>query len=160
MEDQPQEEGKVDKYLQPQHMGTLLTTMLAACDENIEQMAKDQPTTKVGIVCFESSVLVYGDGTKPMFQVNENQIHNEAIMENVLAQHVKTFVSKPLSESCNFVRQRLMQCRDMGITALGPGVFTSTLIAKEHGLGSNVVICTDGMANAGPNDDNFYRRMG
>lgn len=45
--------------------------MLAACDENIERMAKDEPQTKVGIVCFDSFVHIYGDGTQPKFAFYE-----------------------------------------------------------------------------------------
>jgi len=41
--------------------------MLSAADHNVERMAKDEPSTRVGIVCFDSFVHVYGDGTQPMF---------------------------------------------------------------------------------------------
>jgi len=35
------------------------------------------------------------------------------------------------------------------MTALGPAVATSIAMAGECGVGSQVVICTDGMANVG-----------
>lgn len=64
-----------------------------------------------------------------------------------------TFVNKPLSETVETTRLRLMQCKVNGCTAMGPGTLTSILMAREHKLGSNVVVCTDGIANVGPRDD-------
>ena len=58
--------------------------------------------------------------------------------------------------------------RTAGCTALGPGALVSTYMAKQHGLGSNVVICTDGAANVGKGNFgsseaeylDFYQKLG
>ena len=52
---------------------------------------------------------------------------------------------------------------------MGPGALISLLMAKEHSLGSNVVICTDGAANIGVGNfwdwseskyTEFYQQLG
>lgn len=63
--------------------------------------------------------------------------------------------------------------KTLGCTAMGPATLSSILLASEHKLGSNVVLCTDGEANQGlgafgygygNSQDNdaakFYERMG
>jgi len=42
------------------------------------------------------------------------------------------------------------------MTALGPAVATSIAMAGECGPGSQVVLCTDGMANVGIGTFNSY----
>lgn len=66
-----------------------------------------------------------------------------------------------------------MELEETGPTALGPAVATSIAMAAEGAPGSQVVICTDGLANIGlgafdeakTNDeiarvDEFYERLG
>jgi hypothetical protein len=54
-----------------------------------------------------------------------------------------------------------------GGTALGPGLLVSVILASEAGPGSQVVICTDGLANVGVGDlssensiNEFYKEIG
>jgi len=42
-----------------------------------------------------------------------------------------------------------MQIEETGPTALGPGILTSIGMASEGAKGSQVIICTDGLANVG-----------
>lgn len=65
-----------------------------------------------------------------------------------------------------------MNVRTEGTTAMGPATLTSIMLASQHRIGSNVVICTDGEANEGigsfcswgygntQNSADFYKRMG
>ena len=43
-----------------------------------------------------------------------------------------------------------------GTTALGPAVLTSVAMASKGAPGSQVIICTDGMANVGLGSFNMY----
>ncbi len=36
-----------------------------------------------------------------------------------------------------------------GSTALGPSALTAVALCGKEGLGSNIVVCTDGLANKG-----------
>lgn len=82
------------------------------------------------------------------------------MITDLITPQASTFIQKPISETEKLVRLRLMQCKLEGSTALGPGALTAILLAKEHQLGSNIVICTDGAANIGPYGDEFYTKMG
>jgi hypothetical protein len=42
-----------------------------------------------------------------------------------------------------------MNLKIEGHTALGPGVLASIGLASEFAPGSNVIVCTDGLANVG-----------
>jgi hypothetical protein len=66
-----------------------------------------------------------------------------------------------------------MSLEETGPTALGPAVLTSIALAAEGGLGSTVIVCTDGLANVGlgafdeikneedaKKADEFYERIG
>jgi hypothetical protein len=45
--------------------------------------------------------------------------------------------------------KKLYQLEETGPTALGPGLLAAVALAAESGQGSQVVICTDGLANIG-----------
>ena len=45
--------------------------------------------------------------------------------------------------------------RTGGCTALGPAALTSILLAGNHSLGSNILVCTDGAANVGLGSFNY-----
>jgi len=66
-----------------------------------------------------------------------------------------------------------MKLEETGPTALGPAVLTSVAMAAEGAAGSQVIICTDGLANIGlgafdeatteeeiARVDEFYERVG
>jgi hypothetical protein len=42
-----------------------------------------------------------------------------------------------------------MSLEETGPTALGPALLSSVALAAEGGIGSTVVLCTDGLANVG-----------
>ena len=54
-----------------------------------------------------------------------------------------------VKESAKALQSKLMKLEETGPTALGPAVATSIGMAAEGAAGSQVVICTDGLANIG-----------
>lgn len=54
-----------------------------------------------------------------------------------------------IGKTQNELTKKLMSIEETGPTALGPAVATSIAMAGENGAGSQVVICTDGLANIG-----------
>ena len=56
---------------------------------------------------------------------------------------------RPISETKESLLGKVgaLQCK--GTTALGPAVLTSVAMASKGAPGSQVIICTDGMANVG-----------
>lgn len=78
-----------------------------------------------------------------------------------------------IKESHKKLNEKLMNLEETGPTALGPAVATSIAMAAEAGQGSQVIICTDGLANIGlgafdeakteeqmAKVDEFYERVG
>jgi hypothetical protein len=56
---------------------TLLGTCLHAIDENIERISTEEPTSKVGLVSFGSSVYMAGDCSKPVVEISERISHDK-----------------------------------------------------------------------------------
>jgi len=54
-----------------------------------------------------------------------------------------------IGETSKMLTEKLMGLEETGPTALGPAVATSVAMAGEGAPGSQVVICTDGLANIG-----------
>ena len=78
-----------------------------------------------------------------------------------------------INETHKQLTKKLMELEETGPTALGPAVATSIAMAAEGAPGSQVVICTDGLANIGlgafdeakstdeiARVDEFYERVG
>lgn len=55
---------------------TLLGTCLYAIDENVERIYTEEPTTKVGLVSFGSSVYMAGDCSKPVVEISQEISHD------------------------------------------------------------------------------------
>lgn len=55
----------------------------------------------------------------------------------------------PIKDTQKELTKKLMNLEETGPTALGPAVATSIAMAAEGAPGSQVVICTDGLANIG-----------
>jgi len=58
-------------------------------------------------------------------------------------------MNKPVSETKDALQNRVAAMSTKGRTALGPAVLTSVAMASKGAPGSQVIICTDGMANVG-----------
>lgn len=137
---------------------SLLITTLAAVDDNVTRIAREEPNTKMGAVIFSDKVYVAGDGTQPVLQVDSvNDKDKITAFVNNKASHM---ISKPISQTETHLHNLLMNIKTEGATALGPAALTSILLANKHKLGSNVVICTDGEANTGLGSFNFNRNGG
>jgi len=58
-------------------------------------------------------------------------------------------MNKTISETKDALLSRVEQMQVKGRTALGPAVLTAVAMASKGAPGSQVIICTDGMANVG-----------
>ena len=58
-------------------------------------------------------------------------------------------MNKKIGETYKNLTAKLMNLEETGPTALGPAVASSVAMAAEGAPGSQVVICTDGLANVG-----------
>ena len=58
-------------------------------------------------------------------------------------------MNRPISETKAALLARVGHLQVKGRTALGPAVLASVAMASKGAPGSQVIICTDGMANVG-----------
>ena len=58
-------------------------------------------------------------------------------------------MNQSISETHDSLNEKLYQLEETGPTALGPALLTSVAMAGEGSLGSQVILCTDGLANTG-----------
>lgn len=65
-------------------------------------------------------------------------------------------MNKPVEETKDNLLARVDALHVKGRTALGPAVLTSVAMASKGAPGSQVIICTDGMANVGIGSFNQY----
>ena len=61
----------------------------------------------------------------------------------------KLRMKNKVSESKKLLSDKLMSLEETGPTALGPALLTGIAMAAEGAPGSQVVLCTDGLANIG-----------
>lgn len=58
-------------------------------------------------------------------------------------------MTKTINNSQKHLTEKLMSLEETGPTALGPALATGVAMAAEGATGSQVVLCTDGLANIG-----------
>lgn len=104
---------------------------------------------KIGLVSFNNEVSVLGDGSLPPQTISGDKLMDfDYLIENGREQ-AKTRMTKKIGECQKELNQKLMALEETGPTALGPAVVTAIAMASECAAGSQVVICTDGLANIG-----------
>lgn len=142
-------EGKAMKYAKNKNYPSRLECVKVAIDSQIQQMMKESPNRKVGFVFFEDIVTVYGDCTHPPKIYKENMLFNfEGLLESIGAQSSMYF-SLPVSTSADQLLQALGKVMTGGSTALGPGLVGALGLALQGKVGSQIIVCTDGLANKG-----------
>ncbi|CAI2386334.1 unnamed protein product [Moneuplotes crassus] len=126
-----------------------LQCVQAAIEAQLIDMKVEKSQKKVGLVSFNGEVNIVGDGSQPSQTISGDKLTNyEYLIEN--GQNVaKTHMSQGIEESSDQLNEKLFALEETGPTALGPAVASSIAMAGECGNGSQVFICTDGLANVG-----------
>jgi len=104
---------------------------------------------KVGLVTFNNEVQIIGDGTQDPDIIRGDKLTNYQFLQDNAKSKFSTYLNKSVSTTSERLNQKLYQLEETGPTALGPGLLTAVSLAAEGGFGSQVVICTDGLANIG-----------
>ncbi|XP_046374284.1 circularly permutated Ras protein 1-like isoform X1 [Haliotis rufescens] len=122
-----------------------LQSVQAAVDHQLEEMQKDHPNRRVGLITFDNEVTVIGDGTEEETSVAGDKLTNrEALVK--LGKDLNT--PKSIKETRKCLGDKLFSLEEGGATALGPTLVVAVAMASRH-PGSKVILCTDGMANVG-----------
>jgi Mg-chelatase subunit ChlD len=126
----------------------------------VKEMFENHPERKIGIVTFTDDVKIIGDGTSNTTTLDSGQIHSyETILKHAVV-GASTSLTQPIKKARNQVELAISNLRATGSTALGPGMLAAIGLAGEGSPGSQVIVCTDGASNLGPNDPGFYSRVG
>jgi len=110
----------------------LLGTCLHAIDENVERISTEEPSTKVGLVSFGSSVYVLGDCSKPVVEIPEQISHDYKKIEEKVERDCKNILENPISVSKSKLQGALYNTKTIGMTALGPSALASVLVAGQN----------------------------
>lgn len=165
-----------DQFLEGERNVTYVSRMQclqAAIDAQLTDMNNGAKDRKLGLVSFNHEVSIIGDGSEDPQVIAGDKLDNyDYLVENGTAQ-AKLRMKNPIGQSHKKLTQKLMGLEETGPTALGPAVLSSIALASEGAPGSQVVICTDGLANIGlgafdeakteeqiAKVDEFYERAG
>ena len=143
-----------------------LECVQAAVDSQIRVIDQGFPMRKVGIVEFNSSVVIVGDGEE-IFTVDRTIQNDFGQLMNFAQDTRGRFMNRNIKHSFKSLLKRVYDLKPNGGTALGPALLISIIMASESGPGSKVVLCTDGQANEGVGSLNktegifdFYKEIG
>lgn len=139
-----------------------------ACLENLTSLKDTEPNRKVSLVTFSEKVKYFGDCTNcninlPLINTSRtNYKNNENIVEipnDILTNKEKMFSlaqnqSKNenlvgLSKSYDNLKEIIKNLTTEGTTALGPALTFSIGYLSDKTEGSQIILCTDGVANVG-----------
>jgi len=117
----------------------------------IMDMAKNHPNRKVGLVTFTDKVQVVGDASLPEGVLMDEPLDYQEALEKALYKldEGPATIHHNVEDSEIKLLKYLDSTGPNGCTALGPAVYSAAYMAAKGKPGSQVVICTDGMANRG-----------
>lgn len=76
---------------------TLFATALAASDQNVSEIAANEPKTKLGLITFESNVHIYGDCSNKPITLKENILNNEKSIKDFVDKSGPQMLTKPIN---------------------------------------------------------------
>lgn len=162
-----------EQFLQGERNVTYVSRMQclqSAIDQQITDMANGAGDRKIGLVAFNNDVTIMGDGSlDPQILSGDKLTDYEYLIKNGTEQGQQR-MNKKINETQKKLTEKLMGLEETGPTALGPAVATSIAMAAQGAPGSQVVICTDGLANVGlgsfddpkfkDESEEFYQKLG
>ncbi|XP_029438876.1 circularly permutated Ras protein 1-like isoform X2 [Rhinatrema bivittatum] len=112
---------------------------------SLDSLMLTSPTRRVALVTFNDVVTLYGDGLgAPQILMGYELMDADYLRE----QGVNYPTPKCITESFHSLSTRVKGMQEHGSTALGPAALISITLASIQ-TGSQVIICTDGLANTG-----------
>ncbi|KAJ3444325.1 hypothetical protein M0812_10178 [Anaeramoeba flamelloides] len=136
---QMQEQPNVQKYV------TRLQCLQIAVGNQLEELSRTSPNSKVVIVTFNGEVTIQSNGIDQEIVINPNELDDIEKLKEIGANYNLT---QTIQQSSGELIDKLYSLKENGCTALGPGVLVSIAIASQV-PGSKVVLCTDGLSNVG-----------
>ena len=132
-----------------------LQCVQSSIDEQINNIAKNNPNYKIGLVSFNNEVTVIGDGMSKHEIITGDKLNN---LEKLKEIGTKCLINNNIGKAHKKLSDAVWNLEENGQTALGPALVVSISMAAAA-PGSQVILCTDGLANIGvgsldvPQDD-------
>ena len=146
-----------------------LECVQAAIESQLTELQRAAPNKRIGIVTFNNEVNIIGDGFSSITILGDKLEDYEKTWACVEGKY-QEIIARPISQTKDQLCQRLLSLEESGPTALGPALLASVGLAVQGGVGSKVILCTDGIANVGLGSletdaemeaaDFFYGRIG
>ncbi|XP_071854756.1 circularly permutated Ras protein 1-like isoform X4 [Apostichopus japonicus] len=136
-----------------------LQAMQSAIDKQLNNLEANYPNKRVGIVAFNDTVTIIGDGTSPPIPLEGAGLTD---FQSLVELGTAMPESLPIAEVKRCLADKVFSLTEGGQTALGPALLISVAMASQRS-GSKVLICTDGLANVGMGlmqevDDDIYQQ--
>jgi hypothetical protein len=128
-----------------------LQAVQASIESQLASLAKSDPKKRVLLVTFNGDVTIVGDGSnnaKGPVVITGDKLKNEGELERLGREYASSGSIKPIGEAKDSLTDALFALEETGPTALGPALVVALAIASGA-RGSQVIVCTDGVANVG-----------
>lgn len=126
-----------------------LECVQAAIEAQIQELKKNKPNVKVGLVTFNNEVKVLGDGSCAEETIAGDRLDDFEKCKTAVGDQHAQILSCSVSEAGDKLCEKLIALEESGPTALGPALVAGVSLAMKGSPGSKVIICTDGLANVG-----------
>ncbi|CAM9151090.1 unnamed protein product, partial [Sphacelaria rigidula] len=110
-------------------------------------MAKSTPHRRAGIMSFDMSLSLIGDGLSLSANTYSRSVSGTDLFDMAALRQAgrRCPISRPVSETRGRLSELLFDLMARGTTALGPAVVSGISMLKGSGRpGSRMVLCTDG----------------
>ncbi|XP_072535317.1 circularly permutated Ras protein 1-like [Salminus brasiliensis] len=111
----------------------------------VQALSEKSPKIRIGLVTFNNEVTVHGYGEVPSRVLQRGELSDKKVLEEV---GLSFPTPPPLSESQASLQMEIHKLEERGASALGPAALVSIMMASKH-PGSKVLVCSDGVPNAG-----------
>lgn len=126
-----------------------LQSLKQAIKTHLGKLYLQKNKTKVGLVSFNDNVTIYGDGLQePEVLLGEFLLEFDVLVSNG-EEYGENLLKEPIEKSLQGLTSRLASLEESGPTALGPAIVFSIAMAGKGEKGSQIIVCTDGLANTG-----------
>jgi Mg-chelatase subunit ChlD len=136
-----------------------LQCVKTACIQNLLKLKETEPNKKVSLLSFNTILNYYGDGLHCEFNeplINESYKRFSIDKKKMLSYAQAVSESEKLCgvfESCDKLKEIILRMNSDGATALGPALtFCIGYLSGVKAKSSQIILCTDGLANAGMGD--------
>ncbi|KAH3762933.1 circularly permutated Ras protein 1 [Pelomyxa schiedti] len=122
-----------------------LQCLQMAIEEQIKRLVREHPNKRVGLIAFNNEVVLIGDGLQDTVTVAGDRLSSWEELGSIGS---KFRLTRKVADAQKGLEKALYSLEESGATALGPALLLGIAMAGTA-PGSNVILCTDGLANQG-----------